>query len=239
MNSPLPNTNGGTQQSQVFGDNVADSTGGPTQTIKELIKELLAPNVQQISYMLDFFETQSKLNESLKELLARQSIKMLLGGSSNKDKDFKSEEEIEAKQKGSQDVEKVLEEQFAQLGQAIQHIIGNVPHAHKWSGVEKRTEPSGYIHKLLEQIKQFEYKVQRFCSTHHISQGQVMTDQLWWLWDMLSADLMEQYSLVTEIDANGRANMLYDVDYLIKLCHSLFKGSQIHPMHLSEPVKRK
>jgi len=66
-----------------------------------------------------------------------------------------------------------------------------------------------------------------------------MTDQLWWLWDMLSADLMEQYSLVTEIDANGRANMLYDVDYLIKLCHSLFKGSQIHPMHLNEPAKRK
>lgn len=56
---------------------------------------------------------------------------------------------------------------------------------------------------------------------------------------MLSADLMEQYSLVTEIDANGRANMLYDVDYLIKLCHSLFKGSQIHPMHLNEPAKRK
>ena len=33
--------------------------------------------------------------------------------------------------------------------------------------------------------------------------------------------------------------MLYDVDYLIKLCHSLFKGSQIHPMHLVEPAKRK
>ena len=56
---------------------------------------------------------------------------------------------------------------------------------------------------------------------------------------MLSADRREQYSLVTEIDANGRANMRYDVDYLIKLCHNQFKGSQIHPMHLSEPVKKK
>lgn len=71
LNSPMPSANYNTQQSQIFGSNVADSTGGTNQTIKEVIKGLLAPNVQQISYMLDFFETQNKLNESLKELMTR------------------------------------------------------------------------------------------------------------------------------------------------------------------------
>ena len=66
-----------------------------------------------------------------------------------------------------------------------------------------------------------------------------MTDQLWWLWDMLASDLIEQYSLVTEIDANGRQNMISDVEYLIKLCHNIFRGSSIHPMHLGEAPGRK
>ena len=56
---------------------------------------------------------------------------------------------------------------------------------------------------------------------------------------MLASDLMEQYSLVTDIDANGRQNMIYDVEYLMKLCHSIFRGSAIHPMHLTETAKRK
>lgn len=78
LNSPMPSPNYSTQQSQVFGSNVADSTGGTNQTIKEQIKSLLAPNVQQISYMLSFFEAQDQLNENLKELLTRQGLKMLL-----------------------------------------------------------------------------------------------------------------------------------------------------------------
>lgn len=79
-----------------------------------------------------------------------------------------------------------------------------MPHAHKWSGVDRRAEPSGYINKLLEQIKQFEYKLQRLCAAYHLPSSQIMTDQLWWLWDMLASDLIEQYSLVSDIDATGR-----------------------------------
>lgn len=91
-------------------------------------------------------------------------------------KETKGEQDGDAKQRKSLDPDKALEEQFAQVGQAIQHIIGNVPHSHKWSGVDKRTEPSGYIKKLLEQIKQFEYRLQRLCTAYHISQSQIMTD---------------------------------------------------------------
>jgi len=46
LNSPMPSANYNTQQSQIFGSNVADSTGGTNQTIKEVVKGLLAPNVQ-------------------------------------------------------------------------------------------------------------------------------------------------------------------------------------------------
>lgn len=65
-----------------------------------------------------------------------------------------------------------------------------------------------------------------------------MTDQLWWLWDMLASDLIEQFSLVTDIDAVGRQNMISDVEYLMKLCHNIFRVCQIHPMHLLETPKR-
>lgn len=124
------------------------------------------------------------------------------------------------------DSDKVLEAQFAQIGQNIVNILGNVPHSHKWSGVERRSEPSGYVNKLLEQIKEFEYKLQRLCSTHHLPQIQIVTEQLWWLWDMIACDLIEQYSLVAEVDATGRQNMISDVEYLVKLCHNIFRSCQ-------------
>ena len=38
LHSPMPAPGNSTQQSQVFGSEVADSTGGTTQTIKEMIK---------------------------------------------------------------------------------------------------------------------------------------------------------------------------------------------------------
>ena len=71
---------------------------------------------------------------------------MLLGGSSGRD----SRPDNDDPKRKNADPDKALEEQFAQVGQAIQHIIGNVPHSHKWSGAERRQEPTGYINKLLE-----------------------------------------------------------------------------------------
>lgn len=70
-------------------------------------------------------------------------------------------------------------------------ILGNVPHSHKWCGVDRRTEPSGYVNKLLEQVKDFEHKLQRLCAAHQLPQGQIVTEQLWWLWDMIACDLIE------------------------------------------------
>ena len=71
------------------------------------------------------------------------------------------------------------------------NIIGNVPHSHKWSGVERRTEPSGYVNKLLEQIKDFEYKMQKLCQIHQLPQIGILMDNLWQLWDMIACDLIE------------------------------------------------
>lgn len=66
------------QNQSIFGGFSANNSEPSSQTIKEAIKNLLAPNMQHISYLLNFIETQDKLNESLKELFIRQGIKMLL-----------------------------------------------------------------------------------------------------------------------------------------------------------------
>ena len=72
---------------------------------------------------------------------------------------------------------------------------------------------------------------------HHLPAISILMDHLWQLWDMIACDLIEQYSLISSVDAAGRQNMISDVDYILKLCNNIFKSTQ--PPEVSGKGKKK
>ena len=65
-----------------------------------------------------------------------------------------------------------------------------------------RQGASSYASRILEQAKQFEYKMQRICDHYHLPRS-VLALHVYYLWELISCDMVEQFSRITELTDFG------------------------------------
>jgi len=77
-----------------------------------------------------------------------------------------------------------------------------------------RQDASSYASRILEQAKQFEYKMQRICDHYHLPRS-VLALHVYYLWELISCDMLEQFSRIAELTDCGRKTMYNDVSAII------------------------
>ena len=76
---------------------------------------------------------------------------------------------LDANEKRKKEFDYIITNQFFAIGEALKDVLSNLRYGVRWADMSSvKQEPSRYTVKIMEQIKQFEYKMQRICDHYHL-----------------------------------------------------------------------
>ena len=166
-----------------------------------------------MTYMLNYFQQKEAVNTQVYQLIVRNNLRLLLFTAPIEQPPNYSG--LDPNEKRKKEFDHIITNQFYSIGEALKDILSNLRYGVRWADMTSiKQEPSRYTVRIMEQIKQFEYKMHRICDHYHLPQ-QVLAQHQSELWQMISQDLLEQYSLVPEINDFGRKTMYNDVCFFI------------------------
>mmetsp|Transcript_38394 Transcript_38394/g.58473 ORF Transcript_38394/g.58473 Transcript_38394/m.58473 type:complete len:136 (-) Transcript_38394:176-583(-) len=133
---------------------------GPGE-LKDVVRQRIGGNTEHRAFMLSFFQKWEAVRFQLGRLVVENNLKfLLLVGSCLEIEPPAPITTKDPNQKRRQEFDRIVIDQFFEVGQELSGVLANIRYACPWATMANlKTEPSSYVGKILDKVKQFEYKM--------------------------------------------------------------------------------